>query len=181
MISMSKRKLPILFLLLLLFQPLCYWVMFKLQQAQVRHEIKAQLKAGVAEAQLVLLKIPQRLETMPNADFQRIHAREFRYQGEMYDIARQETHGDTTWYYCISDHEETSLFARLDALVAQTMNNDPFQKNQTTRLLQWLNAFFLPLENEITADKATSMRLCTTEVLQADQWHSAPPAPPPWI
>jgi hypothetical protein len=48
--------------------------------------------------------------------FQRIDERKCRYDGVLYDVVRQEIHGDTTWYYRLRDEDETRLFANLDEL-----------------------------------------------------------------
>jgi hypothetical protein len=86
---------------------------------QIKKDIKRQLKQGVPDDELELLKIPRSFETGADPRFERIHAREFRYLGRMYDIVRQETRGDTTWYWCIHDFRESALFAQLDGLAGR--------------------------------------------------------------
>ena len=55
--------------------------------------------------------------TMVNVDkdkeFQRIHKKEFRYKGEMYDIVREIKTGHTTVFICTHDTKESKLFAGL--------------------------------------------------------------------
>lgn len=97
-------------------------LVFKAQQQQVRHEIKQKIKAGVPDSDLHLIKIPHELEKTRNSIFKKIHSKEFRYQGKMYDIVRFEQYTDETWYYCIADEEEEELFAQLDELVTKEMN-----------------------------------------------------------
>lgn len=173
--------LAISLLLLLLFQTASYLLVFKIQQYQIRKEIKQQIKAGVPEEALVLLKIPLSLETSAhNEHFQRIHDREFRYRGEMYDIVRQEQHGDTTWYYCLWDEKESELFAQLDKQVAQQMNQNPEQKKQHELLDRLLHALYLTDSKyylfSIFTHTVHSMA-CYSFMLKS--WSEAPPTPPP--
>ena len=136
------QTLTSILLFLMLFQQAGYLVIFKARQYQIRKEIKHRIKAGVPENELILLKIPQALEKSRNPVFQRIHAREFRYDGKMYDIVRSQVNGDTTWYYCIADVQETRLFANLEELVNQNMHQNPEQKQQNEKLLRLLGAFY---------------------------------------
>ena len=173
--------LAISLLLLLLFQTASYLLVFKIQQYQIRKEIKQQIKAGVPEDELVLLKIPLSLESSAHNDqFQRIHDREFRYQGEMYDIVRQEQHGDTTWYYCLWDEKESELFAQLDEQVAQQMNQNPAQKKQHEQLDRLLHALYLTDSKYYLFSKFINNnhnKSYYTFVLK--NWSESPPTPPP--
>jgi hypothetical protein len=115
------------------------YLVFKHRQFNIRKEIKRQIKWGASEDDLVLLKIPRELEEKPNKQFKRIHSREFRFEGEMYDIVRQEARGDTTWYWCIWDEEETALFAGLDEALNRALGADPVNReagNQLDRFLK---------------------------------------------
>lgn len=63
---------------------------------------------------LQVLAIPKLLEDQPNGDFERIHGKEFRYKGQMYDIVLSQSGIDTTWYTVFADHQEDELFAARD-------------------------------------------------------------------
>lgn len=168
-------------LLILLFQPLGYLVIFKIQQYQVRREIKQRLKAGVPEHKLLLLKIPRALEEQPNSSFQRIHSREFRYQGNMYDIIRQELHHDTTWYYCILDAKETGLFANLDEMVKRETAQNSRNKPQLERLYQLLNVLFIVQRVLPQPPASKKERALANYHLGLQTWISTPPTPPPKV
>lgn len=124
---------------LLLFQSAGMGLVFSLQVSAARHEIKQLIKAGVPEEDQVLLKIPMALEQTPNSTFVRKHEREFRYKGEMYDILRQEIHGDTIWYTCIHDVKESGLFKDLDKRVNAFLSSNPAQKEQMQFSLQFFH------------------------------------------
>jgi len=138
-------KLKSILLLLVLLAPVTgTYIIFKNRQYQVRKDIKRQIKRGVSESDLVLLKIPKEIEQNPNPSFKRIHSKEFRYNGEMYDIVLQEAKGDTTWYWCIWDKEETALFAKLDELFARAWGKDPVNQSNNEKLFSFLKNLFTP-------------------------------------
>ena len=89
------RKIGYILLLILLFlQTTGYMLLFKTQQSLIRQEIKHRIKAGVPEAELVLIDLPSKQYGKSNANIQWIHSHEFRYQGRMYDIVRKESFGN---------------------------------------------------------------------------------------
>lgn len=126
---MLRSAFVIALLSLLLIPMVSPWLFFHYKQQQIRKNIKRQIKAGVPEEDLVLLRIPIAIESGTHPDFQRIHAREFRYRGMMYDIIRQETGQDTTLYWCILDVKESGLFAMLDQWSASAFRKDAQQQH----------------------------------------------------
>lgn len=123
---------------LLLLQLQGPWIIFKLQQQAIRSQIKQQLKTGVPAEDLVTLRIARAWEEKGNDRFQRIHAGEFRFDGEMYDIVRTEVRGDTTYYTCIHDVRESGLFARLDEMTAESLQ-EPAMAGKRNRIIEWLS------------------------------------------
>ena len=123
------------------------YLFFKSQQYKIRKEIKRKIKNGVKNEDLVLLKIPKVMEEFPNNDFQRIHSKEFRYKGEMYDIVEQETFADTTYYWCIWDKEETALFATLDETFNLIWNKNPIKKNTNEKIQIFIKSLFYENDN----------------------------------
>ena len=63
---------------------------------------------------LQIIAIPRQLEEEPTGDFQRIHKKEFRYLGQMYDVVLSRAGRDTTWYTVFADHKEDELLAARD-------------------------------------------------------------------
>ncbi len=108
-------------------QSLDYFV-FKYRQSVIRKEIKKEIKNGVAETDLTTLTVTQML----NGKLEWIKpGKEFRLNGNMYDIVRSDFENGNFVYKCINDTQETELFAELDSLVEKRMNGDEddFQKN----------------------------------------------------
>jgi hypothetical protein len=171
-----RKAISVAALFFMLFQPAGYLFIFKIQQCVFREEIKQQIKAGVPEEDLVLLKIARTLEAKPDPAFRRIHEGEFRYNGEMYDIIRRETHGDTTWYYCLSDEKETQLFANLDDLVKR-QNTE--QQQQLARLLHLIGSLFFDSRDEVHLVYSAEEIELPNYLFSLKTWADTPPTPPP--
>lgn len=138
-----QRIISIWFLLLFFLPISSTYISFKFRQYHIRIEIKHHIKSGVSAEELVLLKIPVSLEENPSKDFKRMHAREFRYKGIMYDVVKQEFRQGSTWYWCLRDKQETTLFASLDEMVNRAMRNSPAQQADEERLEQFLDSLYV--------------------------------------
>lgn len=149
-------------LLTALMLPLCSTALvFAHKKHRIRSEIKRQLREGMAEEELVLLRIPLSLEENPDRSFTRMHAGEFRYQGFMYDIVRQELRGDTTWYWCVLDWGDTELHNQLDEKRGQHPSQDPARRDAGERLNRfWQNLFFAALHPASHTLVQASLRSC---------------------
>ena len=173
------RILIAILLLLVLFQAEAYLVIFEIQQYQVRREIKQRIKAGVPEDELVLLEIPAALEENPGATFQRINGHEFRYQGTMYDVIRQERCGKVTRYYCINDEKETRLFANLDNLVHRQMDRDSRRREQRRDLQRLLSLIYYHCDTDFRLLRSEGEFELTHHPFALKTWASLPVIPPP--
>jgi hypothetical protein len=85
-----------------------YYILFELNKQIVRKEMQS-----------VILQKSEKLITLTIADaahdpdFQRIHKKEFRYKGSMYDIVCEIKSGSKTVFICVHDAKESKLFAGL--------------------------------------------------------------------
>jgi hypothetical protein len=117
------------------------------QKAQLRRSIKHELMEGIDKEELVLIKVPtEARETL----LQWEHAKEFEYRGEMYDVVRSEALGDTTYYWCWWDNEETALNQRLTELLSGAFDDDNQHQQQQKRLLHFLKSLYFS-ETQTTA------------------------------
>lgn len=169
-----RQFVAIILFIFVLLQTAGYLFVFKLQQHEIRQEIKRQIKAGVPEDELVLFKLANTAHLSWI-----IHEREFRSDGVMYDVVRKESDGDTTRYYCLSDEQETQLFAQLDEAVARDMNQNPARQQKLERLMQAFGTLYFsdfqdfPFHDSVEEIKfpAAGFGLRT--------WIASPPTPPP--
>ncbi len=173
-----RSAVAVTLLLSMLFQAAGYFFVFKILQHEIRWEIKQQIKARVPEAELVLFKI---CEGKPHPAFQRVEEHEFRYGGKMYDIVRQEAHGDTTWYYCLADEKETLLFANLDKLVKQDMAGNPQHRKQVDELLRILSVLYCGQKTESFSIFPYEQKAATFFFFKLKTWDFPPSTPPPEV
>lgn len=173
------RSRVIILLLLLAFQSAGYLLVFRIQQLRIKKEMKAKIKNGIADDQLVLLKI---LKTAKD-DFPRswkwIDEHEFRYEGDMYDIVRKQEKGDTVWYYCIPDEKESRLFANLDELINDSMSKAPERKKQNERLQRLFSHYYLQKYPDLSLLSQETEIEFSDYLFRLNSWICAPPLPPP--
>jgi hypothetical protein len=110
------------------------YISFWLRQSQLQYAMENRIRKEKTEENLVLVKIPKSLEAKPDKTFKRIHSREFRYKGNMYDVVRQEDKGDETWYWAIHDEAETILYAQMDELTRKAWGDEPLPHEPGTKL-----------------------------------------------
>lgn len=174
-----KRILPILLIFTLALPYSSTYLYFKQRQYVIRKSIKRQIKKGVSEKDLVLLKIPKWIENSENEEFKRIHSKEFRYKGEMYDIVRSQDYGNETWYWCVWDKEETALFAQLDELFDKAWNKDPAQQQTQERLMQFFHSIFDNHEKIQVASENSNCITVTSKTFMLLTGNRKPDIPPP--
>ncbi|MCF1715674.1 hypothetical protein L0U88_13635 [Flavihumibacter sp. RY-1] len=151
-------------------------VVFKLQQLQIRREIKRQIKKGVPENELHLITVKQGQEEQ--LDWQ--NEKEFIYKGTFYDVVRKETGAaGTTLYYCINDTQEEELFANLDALIKQYSEKQQSKGKMAKKLLKLAPVV---LSRDMPGTELTVVTVDPLQGSYSNQYNSpilAIPAPPP--
>ena len=71
------------------------------------------------------------------------HSREFEFEGEMFDIVETEIFGDSVFYWCWHDKEETGINRQIDDLVANALSSDPQKREQQQRFTSFLKIQYL--------------------------------------
>ncbi len=141
----NQQHISILLILILVIPTIGMFAWLQAQKHAVRKEVKHQLIAQTDRSELVLLKFhPNEMDEKLEWE----HSREFEFDDEMYDVVEREVRGDTTYFYCWWDHEETALNRQLNELLTLALgqNKDHHQNKQQ------LQQFFLSLycsENEV--------------------------------
>lgn len=70
------------------------------------------------------------------------HEREFEYRGQMYDLAKTETRGDSIFYTCYWDRAETELNHKLDRCIADWLQQSPQQQERSERLAFFFRSLY---------------------------------------
>jgi hypothetical protein len=146
----------------------------------VRHEVTARLATDTHTGPLVKL-------TFARGDVRDLleweHSREFRYRGEMYDVARTEETTDSITYWCHHDVKETSLRREISTWLARTFGGGD---NGTPAPVRQLVHFFATLYPPGMIDFAGDIpsekqgRPYGNYSIRSDGRSVHPPVPPPW-
>lgn len=126
-----RKIVSIVLLLIFVYNPIGYVIVFKVLQNQVRHEIKQKIKQSVPDNELIIIAVPFDddhclMWTKPN--------KEFRFKGEMYDVVKIESRGNQILYFCIHDFKESKLFAEIDHHIHNHIANNPNHRKRTNYL-----------------------------------------------
>lgn len=169
----------IIFLLACLIVPLTgtyCWLHY--EKRVVRKAVKKQLIEGIDKDELVLLKfshedIKTRLRWK--------HSREFEYNSQMYDIVETETKGDSVYYWCWWDHEETMLNQQLIKLLALAWGKSQQNKEHQKRLVHLFKSLYYEKPEMWQALNIPTTRMTIKDYNKADYTsiYSPPPVPPP--
>lgn len=172
------RFIVTLLVSLLSLQSLGPYVLIQVQQQQLKRQMKRAIKAGVPEAELHRIAFAASRHLRDSERVQWMHEREFRLDGEMYDIVRSEQCGDSIIHHCIRDDEETALFARLDELVREESGSNPAERGKSASLQRLASLPYLPAEVGIAP---TPLQRCgTLKPPASTTLHTdLPPATPP--
>ncbi|MBK8702676.1 MAG: hypothetical protein IPN33_03045 [Saprospiraceae bacterium] len=175
------RNLPGILLLLCLWAPFVgTYSWLKYEKKQVKREIKKKIIAGLDKSDLALVKVST-LTSKTALHWK--HAHEFEYQGQMYDVVEIQHVGDSTYYWCWWDAEETHLNRQLNQLVANALGNNPQHKETQNRLIRFVQHLYCspPPQWQL---KSPPEDLCGRKAFWANtlpliSFTSSPPTPPP--
>ena len=135
------RRFFLLFLLVVFtFNSVGYYFVFRVLQEQVRNEIKSQLKQQIPESRLHIVTIKETDARL--LEWER-EGKEFRYKGMMYDVVRTEKQEGTVTYYCLTDVEESRLFAMMELLVKEQLAHSKKHDTAKKLLKNFLNKLFI--------------------------------------
>ncbi len=95
--------------------------------------------AKIDPSELVLLKFTKK-ESREQLRWE--HAKEFEYKGEMYDIVNKTELGDSIFYWCWWDYEETKLNKKLDHLLSVFLGQDPKHQQRQHLVIDFLKHLF---------------------------------------
>ncbi len=120
--------------LFILVLSLPFWLMpnfLRIKKEQVRRSVKKELKSALSDKDYIILRFSKsQTQTLLRWE----HAKEFEYNGFMYDIVSQETRNDSVFYKVWKDHEETKVNRQLKNILAALYSQPDFS-NQNQLLL----------------------------------------------
>ena len=173
---MSRKFAGISLLICIVAPVLALYVWTQQQKHEVRREVKWRMAANLDKDEMVLLKFT---DEDGDSQLRWKHSKEFEFEGSMFDIVQKEQHGDTTYYWCWWDKEETQLNQRLDELAALAFGKDPKQKENKEKVNSFYKHWFHSLSPWTDTTFCRTIPLYSTRSENCISLHAPPPVPPP--
>ncbi len=136
---MIKRITSILFVTALLFNVFGYFALFSIEKNRIQKEVKTYIKEGIPKNKLkAFVFTPTEFENLQWTK----PGKEFRLNGEMYDIIQIELNGENKIYWCYHDMAESKLFANLDSILQMQMTGIPNGIDETPSISSiWIKVY----------------------------------------
>ena len=103
-----KKTIPLLLIVLLLFNAGGGYLLFWLNQSVIRLKAAGDIEKNAPERELVLIAFPLKHEQ--GLTWER-PGKEFTYRGHLYDVVKIVTRGNMKYYHCFNDTREKRLIA----------------------------------------------------------------------
>ena len=136
-----RRIMPVIFLIVFFMPVSSTYFLFKIRQTGIRQSVEKTMDEGGEEHRIEVLKIPFSVEKQ--GDFERTEENEFRYKGKMYDVVRLEKHGNSTWYWCMWDEDETALEDKLSVAEGRAAGAFAYNENTEEMISFFLNSLYI--------------------------------------
>jgi len=177
LVKSLKKSIAILLLVSLTAPFVGTYVFLQYNKNKIKNEIAAMIFTGIDKKDLVQLKFTKE-EAETNLNWK--HAGEFEYKGQMYDIVEKCQEGDTTFYNCYKDHKETRLKSRIARLASRAMGQDPCQKSQTDKIVNFFKSVYRQEVFSWTVQTpSTSIFHFSFFIFHYSSLVVTPPSPPP--
>ncbi|MEZ4883354.1 MAG: hypothetical protein R3E32_01365 [Chitinophagales bacterium] len=174
---MKSRFSSILLIFILIAPIFLTYSWLQCQKSIVKNQVKTQLIATIEKEELVLLKFSK---TEAKTKLKWEHSKEFEFDQQMYDVIESESVGDSIFYWCWWDYEETELNHILKELVDYALGNDSQNKKNQTKLISYLKSLYCTDNFEWDSDLQTILQQeFFTHSIDYLSLSSSPSTPPP--
>lgn len=177
---MKKRFLSISLLCCLFGPPAVLYTYWWTQKITVQKAVRAQLVQGMPREALKLIQVAvkdaPRLIHWEKED-------EFAFGQQMYDVVTSFRRGDTLYYRCWQDGQETALRDQMHALIAESLEQDQPCRDNKAQLFVFFKSLFCAAPPSLTWALGDFLPEPQSPVffyrLPRAQGRAAPPGPPP--
>ncbi len=149
------------------------------QKTIVKKEVNRQIIAGIDKDDLVLLKFSKE-DAQTKLRWE--HSKEFEYNHQMYDVVETMTLGDTIYYWCWWDREESKLNRQLEELAAQALVKDSKIREKLERLISCFKSLYCTFSFNwnVSVPELLYKQFCLFSYLYSSIIIQ-PPTPPPQL
>lgn len=155
--SIIQQVISVALAFVFLFEAGIGYLQFRHQQSEARLEIIEMMEKGLSEHDLVLIIVPE--SGKPGLSWLE-PGREFRYNGEMYDVVKTGVRDQDHYYYCINDSKEQQLISNYKKNTAE--------REKAKRYRSPFTLLYFPPQFILESDKPVSDLLFATVCISFD-------------
>ncbi len=115
--QLLKNLTSFCLLLLVISHGIIQFGMFELFRADFRAEAARLIRAGVPEPGRAVFCFDKKEFENEKTPVEWKGDDEFRFEGKLFDVIRTEFKGDSVYFYCLYDEDDTILFSVLDSMI----------------------------------------------------------------
>jgi hypothetical protein len=112
-----------------------FYAILSFEREEIREKVEQKLIKSLNKSELVC--VVDNDKNSSKIEWERPE-KEFRFEGNLYDVVYSENTLGITHYYCLSDKAETILEAKIDKLLENQTDKSPFG-NQSKLILHFLS------------------------------------------
>lgn len=132
-----RKTIQYILLFIFIWQIVGFVSYFEISHYKLKKEIKLLLKQGVPDDELVFFEFTD----AEMSDLIWLKKNEFDLNGNLFDVVRKsKTQDGINHLECISDKQETILFARLNQTISQNLGDE----NRQTPISNWMKLLKVP-------------------------------------
>ena len=121
-----------------------FYAVLSFEREEIREEMEQKILKYINKADLVC--IVENTENLSKIQWERPE-KEFSFEGDLYDVVYKENAFGVTYYYCLSDKDETKLEAKIDKLLENQTDHSPFG-SQSKLILDFLSQPLISCQNQ---------------------------------
>lgn len=173
---MRTRIASVSLIFILIAPALMTYLWLQHQKQIVKHEVKRMIIKGIDIDELELLKFTKQ-ESINKLKWE--HSKEFEYNHKMYDVVKVEEVGDSIYYWCWLDREETKLNNQLADLVKNVLSTNPQKKEKQEHLFSFYKSLYCSESFNWQLRLSYIDNIQNTFYLNANYIYPFPPPTPP--
>ncbi|PKP20036.1 MAG: hypothetical protein CVU05_09960 [Bacteroidetes bacterium HGW-Bacteroidetes-21] len=164
-----KKFISLILVITFIFNSGGHYLWFLYLQNANQKDIKREIRKGLKDNELTLIVVPLNDESALQWEKPQ---KEFKYQGEMFDVVRSKIILQKKYYYCINDKKEKLLIANFNK------NNNKRGDIQKRLKRTSITNFFSPIQNKLCCLKSTD-RIFIGKISFYKSNNPKIPSPPP--
>jgi hypothetical protein len=112
-----------------------FYAILSFEREEIREKVEQKVIKSLKKSELIC--IVANAENLSKIEWERPE-KEFHFEDNLYDVVYSENTLGVTYYYCLSDKDETILEAKIDKLLENQTEKSPFG-NQSKLVLHFLS------------------------------------------